>query len=113
MPLATALERERHLVRPMARATPSGVVTTTVARPRMRLLRREWNMLGSSKTDPSLQQYHWREKPCQVLRERPSLNENWIAISTGTSDQMMYRQVMAASTYGRRHGLRHGGTRVR
>ena len=55
-------------------------------------------MLGSSKTEPSLQQYHCIEKPCQTLLDRPSLNENWIAISTGTSDQRMYTQVMAAST---------------
>jgi hypothetical protein len=45
--------------------------------------------LGSSKTDPSMQQYHWVEKPCQVLRERPSLNENWTAMSTGSNDHRM------------------------
>src|SRR5689334_14302773 len=98
MPLATALVRERHLVRPMASATPSGVDTITVATPRIRLLPSAWNMLGSSTTEPSLQQYHCSEKPCQVLRERPSLNENWMAISTGTSDQRMYTQVIAPST---------------
>src|SRR3954452_7443461 len=113
MPLATALARDRHRVRPMASATPSGVATISVRTPRTRLFRSEWNMLGSSKTEPSLQQYHCREKPCQVLRDRPSLKENWMAISTGTRDQRMYPHVMAASTYGRRHGLRHGGTRVR
>src|SRR5262249_54079300 len=98
MPFATALVRERHRVSPMASATPSGVATITVETPRMRLLPREWNMLGSSTTEPSLQQYHCSEKPCQVLRDRPSLKENWIAISTGTSDHRMYTQVMDAST---------------
>ena len=29
------------------------------------------------------------EKPCQVVRERPSLNANRIAIATGTTDQRM------------------------
>src|SRR5215212_8046208 len=113
IPFATLLERERHRVSPMASITPSGVATRTVATPRMRLFFSDRRRLGSSKTDPSLQQYHWRENPCQVLRDRPSLNENWTAISTGSSDHRMYSQVTVARTYGRRHGFRHGGTHFR
>ena len=29
------------------------------------------------------------EKPCQLVRERPALNANRIAIATGTIDQKM------------------------
>ena len=32
-------------------------------------------------------QYHRIEKPCQMVRDLPSLNENSTAISTGSSDQ--------------------------
>src|SRR5215212_5746796 len=112
IPFATLLERERHRVSPMASITPSGVATRTVATPRMRLFLSDSRRLGSSKTDPSLQQYHWVENPCQVLRDRPSLKENWTAMSTGSSDHKMYSQVTVPRTYGRRHGLRHGGTHV-
>ena len=52
-------------------------------------------------------QYQRNEKPCQVLRERPTLNENWMAISTGTSDQTMYSHVAVARKIGRRHGSCH------
>ncbi len=58
--------------------------------------------LGSSATDPTSPQYQRVEKPCQVLRERPSLKENWIAISTGSSDQTTYSHVSVARKNGRR-----------
>ena len=38
---------------------------------------------------PGRRQYQRVEKPCQTLRERLALNENWMAISTGTIDQTM------------------------
>ena len=45
---------------------------------------------SSCHSDRSGSPHHQRnEKPCHVLRERPELNENWIAISTGTIDQTM------------------------
>ena len=33
-------------------------------------------------------QYHRIEKPCQVVRDLPSLNEKITAMSTGSSDQI-------------------------
>ena len=39
------------------------------------------------------------------MRDRLSLNENWIAISTGTSAQVMYSQVI---TTGRNRGRPQG-----
>ena len=98
MPLATLLLRDRHRVSPIASMTPSGVATRTVAAPRIRLFCSASSRLGSSPTDPSAQQYHCVEKPCQVLRDRPSLKENCTAIRTGTRDHRMYSQVTAAST---------------
>src|SRR3954463_16720777 len=98
MPLAALLLRERHRVRPIASITPSGVATSTVAEPRIRLFFNARSRLGSSPIDPSAQQYHCVEKPCQTLRDRPSLNENCTAITTGSSDHTMYAQMMVAST---------------
>src|SRR4051794_10068090 len=112
MPLDTLLARDLHRVRPIASITPSGVAISTVDAPSVRLFCSAWSRLESSPTDPSAQQYHCVEKPCQTLRERPSLNENCTATRTGTSDHTMYAQVMPASAYGRRQGLRHGGTRL-
>ena len=98
MPLATLLLRERHRVSPMASMTPSGVATRTVAAPRIRLFFSARSRLGSSPTDPSAQQYHCMEKPCHVLRDRPSLKENWTAMTIGRSDHRMYSHVNVAST---------------
>ena len=89
MPLATLLARERQRVSPIASITPSGVAIRTVSTPRTRLFSSAFSRLGSSPIEPSAQQYHCSEKPCQVLRERPSLKENCTAISTGSSDQRM------------------------
>ena len=50
-------------------------------------------------------QHQRSEKPCQIVRERLALNENWIAISTGTIDQTMYPQVMSTRNRGRPHGF--------
>jgi hypothetical protein len=43
-----------------------------------------------------VQQYHCVEKPCQVLRDRPLLNENWTAMTMGTIDHRMYSHVTDA-----------------
>src|SRR3954447_5943396 len=86
MPLATLLLRERHRVSPMASMTPSGVATSTVTEPRIRLFFKDRSRLGSPPIAPSAQQYHCVEKPCQTLRDRPLLNENCTAIRTGSRD---------------------------
>src|SRR3954462_4254973 len=83
MPLATLLLRERQRVSPIASMTPRGVATSTVADPRIRLFFKDRSKLGSSPIDPSAQQYHCVENPCQTLRDRPLLNENCTAIRTG------------------------------
>lgn len=54
--------------------------------------RRLWNSArcrsGSFQTDSTGSfQYQRSEKPCQVERERPALNENHTAIATGRIDQ--------------------------
>src|SRR5262249_23080723 len=49
--------------------------------------------------------YQRSEKPCQSVRERELLNENWIAISTGTIDQAMYIHVKTTRNRGLPHGL--------
>ena len=46
-----------------------------------------WRSDGSCSSERVSSPHHQRnEKPCHVLRERPELNENWMAISTGTID---------------------------
>ena len=67
--------------------------------------------------------YHRVENPAQIVRERLSLNENWMAISTGTIAQTMYAQVIRTRNRGRPHGFviqpwmrapeRRGRSRVR
>ena len=49
--------------------------------------------------------YQRSEKLCHSVRERVELNENWIAISTGTIDQATYSQVNTTRNRGRPHGL--------
>src|SRR5258705_8442068 len=83
---AARLDRRRQRVRPSAIATPSGVATSVVRSASHRVLDRARRRLGSPTTEPESPTYHRNEKPCQVLRERPALKENWIATSTGTSD---------------------------
>ena len=46
-----------------------------------------WRSDGSCSSDRVSSPHHQRtENPCHVLRDRPELNENWMAISTGTID---------------------------
>ena len=42
-----------------------------------------------------------------MLRERPELNENWMAMSTGTIAHRMNSHVTVARKIGRRHGSSH------
>ena len=49
--------------------------------------------------------HHRIEKPCQTIRERPSLNEKITAMTTGRMDQSRYAIVMPCRTRGFRHGF--------
>ena len=81
--------RPRQRARPRASATPSGVAMSMVKKASQRLLTSASRSDGSCQSERSGSSNHQRnEKPCQVLRDRPELKANWMAISTGTSDQM-------------------------
>ena len=49
--------------------------------------------------------YHCMLNPWNVLRERPALNENCTAITTGAIVQMMYSHVQTDRNRGFPHGL--------
>ena len=67
-----------------------GVATRVQSTARMTLFFRASSMEGSCHTEPTGScQYQRNEKPCQTLRERPALNENWMAMSTGSSVHAM------------------------
>jgi len=51
------------------------------------------------------QVYHRSENPDQIVRERVSLNENWMAMITGTIAQTMYPQVIRTRKRGRPQGF--------
>ena len=73
---------------PSANATPSGTVITVASTPSTRVWISAVCRLASCHTDRiGSPQYQRNEKPCQVVRDRPALNENRTAISTGSSDQ--------------------------
>ena len=85
--LAVAAGLPRHRSIPMANAVPSGTAISIVSSAR----RRVWNIAvrsaGSFQTESKASWYHHRnEKPCQVLRDLPALNEKMIAITTGRID---------------------------
>src|SRR5262245_21793525 len=102
-PFAAVEVRERHRVRPSASATPSGVAISTVKAASRRLFVSASRRLGSCQTEPiGSCQYQRNEKPCQAVRDRPELNDNWTAMTTGIRVHKMYSQVNAASPYGRR-----------
>ena len=82
--------RPRQRARPSASKTPIGVAISTSSPASFMLCSRApcssalWNtesMFGFVLV------YHFSVKPCQMLNERLSLNENWMATSTGTIDQ--------------------------
>ena len=64
--------------------TPIGTAMITSQAASVRLCTRASRSSGSFHTESGLLQYHWVEKPCQTVRERLSLNENWMAMITGT-----------------------------
>ena len=83
-----ARSRPRQRASPSASATPSGVAISIVSTASSRLFdQRLAQRSGRASSERVGSPHHQRnEKPCHVLRDRPELNENWIAISTGTSD---------------------------
>ena len=74
---------------PRARATPSGVATATQMTARTSVCFSAPWRAGSWSTLPVAPVNQRNENPCQVVRERPSLKANRIAIATGTIDQTM------------------------
>ena len=67
---------------PIANATPSGTVITVVITPSVSVWISAWCRLASCQTERTgSPQYQRIEKPCQDVRDRPSLNENSTAMS--------------------------------
>ena len=88
--LIVPLARARASAAGRARAaTPSGIGTTTQITARMSVCSRAPCSAGSWKTLPVAPVNQRNENPCQVVRERPLLNANAIAITTGRTDQTM------------------------
>ena len=93
--------RPRQRASPSASPTPSGVAISIVSAASVRLLIIAWRRAGSWNSDRWSSPHHQRiEKPCHVLRDRPELNENWTAISTGTIDHRMYTHVTVRQHHG-------------
>ena len=88
--LTVPLPRPRQRCRPIASVTPSGVAMATQITASTSVCLSADCRAGSCSTlrFGSLQNQR-SEKPCQLVRERPSLNANRIAITTGTTDQTM------------------------
>ena len=89
--LAAPEPRPRHRASPMASPTPRAVAIGIVNRASLRLCIRAGSNVSSKFSDASFQiaSYHCMLNPWKVLRERPSLNENWTATRTGAIVQMM------------------------
>jgi hypothetical protein len=76
--------RPRHRARPMARATPMGVAITVVSAASFRVCHRAVLIDGSCQIERSgSSKYQRSENPCHEERDRPSLNENTTATTTG------------------------------
>ncbi|MDF2825072.1 MAG: hypothetical protein K0R68_2480 [Mycobacterium sp.] len=87
--LAPLGSRPRHRSTPMANSTPNGTVISVAMTPSLRVWNNAVCSAASCQTERvSSPQYHRNEKPCQSLRDRPSLKENHTAISTGSSDHI-------------------------
>ena len=96
----------RHRSMPMANSTPSGTVISVAIRPSFSVWNSAVCRAASYQTERVWSpQYHRKEKPCQSVRDRPLLNENITAMSTGSSDHTRYSRVMPARTLGLRHGV--------
>src|SRR4029453_17877154 len=103
--LNPAASRPRQRSRPMAKATPRGTATRVVRVARRRRWTRAACSSGSCQTDSTGScQYQRSESPCQLERERPALNENQTAITTGSTDQARYPQTRVSSSRGLRQG---------
>ena len=83
------LPRPRQRWRPSASATPSGVATATQITASSSVCPSASRSAGSWSTLPFSPVNQRKENPCQVVRERPLLNANAIAISTGSTAQRM------------------------
>src|SRR6201999_4142504 len=92
--LAAPEPRPRQRARPSASSTPSGVAIAMSSAASSTLWISASVYAELWKTDWIGSPHHQRvENPCQTLRERPALNENRIAIATGTSAHTMYSHV--------------------
>ena len=89
--LTGPLPQPRQRWRPSASATPSGTATSDAdARARMqRVLEGARGAPGRARRCPGSPVNQRIEKPCQVVRERPSLKAKSTAMATGMIDQMM------------------------
>ena len=85
--LTVPLPRPRQRCRPSASATPSGVATATQITASSSVWPSASRSAGSWSTLPVSPVNQRKENPCQVVRERPSLNANAIASSTGSTAQ--------------------------
>ena len=84
---APAGRRPRQRSMPIANITPSGTVIRVVITPSLSVCNSAVCSAASCHTDlAGSPQYHRNEKPCQLVRDLPSLNENTTAINTGSSD---------------------------
>ena len=89
-----------------ANATPSGTAITTVRPASLKLCSSACRSSGSSNTELTFPTYHCVDRPCQVVSERPSLNEKTTAITTGSSVQAMYAIATTHRNRARAQGLR-------
>jgi hypothetical protein len=103
--------RPRQRASPMASATPIGDATSILRTASLRLWFNAKRSQGSWSTDSAASgepAYHQVEKPCQLLRDRPALNENCIAMATGIKDQSTYKAV----TKGKKRGFPQGLAKI-
>ena len=85
--LAPDGNRPRHRSTPMANRTPSGTVMSVAMTPSFSVWISAVCRFASCQTDRvASPQYQRNEKPCQCVRDLPSLKENITAIITGSSD---------------------------
>src|SRR5579859_2116525 len=86
----------RQRLRKIDSDTPSGTVMTIASAASTRLWTIAELYIGSLKTEFG-PVHHCSEKPCQMLRDNPLLNENRNAIRTGASDQTRYTTTTVTS----------------
>ena len=98
--------RPRQRCSPIASATPSGVAITIESPASTSECSSADHKVGSLRTlRVGSVQNQRSEKPCEDVRERPSLNAKRIASSTGTSDQATYTQVTTRETRDTPHAV--------